>query len=399
MRIRFILLFVITLSLACQVIPTPPPLKDTPPSRITLETTKTLTAPETPSNPADILTPASPTVLTPGEMLSFPYQKNDPFSLVEVSIWRKEQSLVEEIALPFSLKQVENPDVVSGLTTSQRNYLEENGFVVIHSHESQFADIRERVSNQYGQPYFLTSDAALHTLQLTFEELLAVLEKEELHPRITAVVQSTLVEILSYYPLVQGTNLETDTHLTAAYLGVALKLLHPQITLEPYLEQQVNAQIEQIMTNTGIEESVLLPGFQDDFGAYIPIGHYRGEPELEAYFRGMTWLSRNHFESHITNPNSNPSRIPLIITLALRKAVIEGKLAAEEWALVQEVLTFLLGPNIFSGPPEYADLMDQVYGRGLTIVGLKDEANWQAFLSLSQNLPQQQKSSISAWNQ
>jgi hypothetical protein len=391
MKIRFLLLSVIILILACQVIPTPPPLKNTPPSRITPESAETENAPEIQSTPVDNSPTDAPAVLAPGEMPTFPYQKNEPFSSVEITDWQPTIIPDNFPSLPINLEQTENLDVISGLTNSQRDFLKKNGFVVIHNRDNHFADIRASVSTYNGQPYFLTSDAAFHALHLANNELLVTLEKEILYPRMKIVVQSTLDEILSYYPLVQGTNLEADTHLATAYLGVALKLLDPQSSLEPYLDQQVSAQVEQIMNSAVFEESVLFPFFKDDFGEYQPVDHYIGDPELEAYFRAMSWLGRVNFNHQLGNPNFNPTRIPVIVTLALRRASIDGEPAANQWALVHEILSFLTGSCIGSGPAEYAERMDQVYGPGLTIVSLKDEANWQAFLSLSQNLAQPQE--------
>src|SRR3989339_559163 len=61
-----------------------------------------------------------------------------------------------EVVLPVDLESVLNPEVITGLTQEQRDFLSENGFVVIHSQEAQFADIRRDVGTLEGQPYFLT---------------------------------------------------------------------------------------------------------------------------------------------------------------------------------------------------------------------------------------------------
>jgi hypothetical protein len=64
-----------------------------------------------------------------------------------------------------------------------------------------------------------------------------------------------------------------------------------------------------------------------------------------------------------------------------------GESAAQEWGRVQEALDFLIGPSKDIGPSEFAALMDQVYGPGVTIVGLNDVSRWESILALSQQLP------------
>jgi hypothetical protein len=84
---------------------------------------------------------------------------------------------------------------VAELTQEQRNLLAAQGFVVIHSGEEQFGDIREQVSTLYGQPYYLTTDAAFHSFHLTFDELLRLLEKEVLQPEATASSLARLAQL------------------------------------------------------------------------------------------------------------------------------------------------------------------------------------------------------------
>jgi len=316
MKFRVILSFIVFVSIACQVIPTPPVLERTPFSIKSQQGVSTSTGQNVIHTPTSMLTLTSTPNKIPGEMPVFTNNKNILFSNAEISYWEPTKDYSEEVKLPVSLDSVANYKVVSGLTSQQRRFLEDNGFVVIRSGDAHFTDIRERVSARFGQPYFLTSDAAFHVLHLMLSELFAVVEKYELFPRITAVVRATLEEVLSYFPLVLGTNLELDTHAAAAYLGVALKLFDPQCVLDICMEEQVNAQIEQILAAEGVQESILIPGFVDDFRAYIPSGHYGGDPDLEAYFRGVTWLYRVRFETNINDSSVTASRIPLIITLA-----------------------------------------------------------------------------------
>ncbi len=391
------MLVVIGISLACQVVPTPPALQDTPRGRETATS-----AAQAPSSTASTLLPdpgtPAPATAAPGDLPPFPYQPGQPFARLDRPSWQTDPSgQGMALALPVDWGQVQNPAVAAGLTLQQRSRLAQTGFVILHSQERGFSQIRERVALRYGQPYYLTTDAATQALRLTLDQVLIALEKEELRRRLAAVTQATLEEVLSYLKLVPGGALEADIRQAAAYLGVGLRLLDPQALIDPAIEGPVSDQVEQILAGRGVEASVLIPGYSDDFSAYRPAGHYAGDPDLEAYYRLLAWYGRVVFPHEASGGAPSFSRVPLILTLALRRARIadpslypepaQAPTAAQEWAKVAEALSFLLGPSLDDGPAEYASLMDRVFGPGLTIVGLADQNAFELFQLYARELP------------
>jgi hypothetical protein len=400
MRLNRLILLVLLITLvstsACQPAKPSPSTPEVSPA-ITQKTSTVVQPSPTASQPVADATRVSPTpksvepTATPNplaEMPPFPVNSQSLSPQVTLQSWQPGGDYAGlDYTLPVEIAQLHNPQVVSGLTVAQQAYLAKYGFVVIHSQEAQFNDIRENISIRYGQPYYLTSDAAYHTLHISFEELLKALEAEYLRGLIYHITQATLDEVLSYQSQAQGSPIEADARLAAAYLAVAVKLLEPQAQITPDLDALVQAQIEQIMAGNGRAESVLIPGFEDDYGAYKPVGHYAGHAVLENYFRGMTWLGRVHFLLGMGKDGSPPSRAPLIITLALRRAQIEDRSAAQRWADMHSLLNFVVGPSDDPGPAEYAILMDQIYGRSLVFADLMDDARWQQFLQASDQLP------------
>jgi len=404
MRSRFLLFLIFLSILSCQFLPTPPPIKPTsivwftpslgiqqsktPSEAIrTTEATRDILLKITPSL-TGVVTTSRSTPFSSGELPPFPSPLQQPFSSIEEIYWKPGNlSKTASFSLPISMDQVLNREVLAGLTSRQQSFLEENGFVVIHSKEAQFSELCERVSLRFGQPYYLTTDTAYHALSLTLDELFIALEREELMQTMVAITEAMLEQVYSYLPLVQGTNLENETKLAAAYLGVALRLFEPQTTLEPSLYQQTSDQIEQILAGGGVEDSVLIPNLVDDYEAYNPFGHYAGDEALEGYFRAMTWFERVHFDFQSQIPGFIPSRIPLILTLALRQGMTPDGSAAEEWNKIYEVLDFLFGSSYDLSPVDYSKIMDQVYGRRMTIISLTDEARWQNFQTLAPVLP------------
>lgn len=387
MRRPILLPLTLTLILACQVVPTPPALNATPRPPPTPTRQPAALTPFSPSPQSASPQAGNPTVI-PGELAPFPYRGSLPFAEVQSPYWNPSSiSSPNPVLLPFPLEQVANRAVAAGLTTRQRTLLSQNGFVVLHSQEAQFSALRQRVSLEYGQPYYLTTDAASHALRLALADLVPALERQELRRRMLAVTQATLDQVRTYLPLVSGTELESDARLSAAYLAVAVSLLDPQAALDPDLAALVQPQVEQVLSAKGVETSRLFPAFQDDFRLYQPTGHYTTDSDLRAYFRAMTWLGRVRFSFQETQNGSQPSRLPLLVTLALRQASLGSTSAAQEWSGISETLDFLNGVSIGATPAQYASWMDRIYGPGITIFSLSDASRWQLFLDYARGLP------------
>ncbi len=332
MRKNRLPLFVLVLAvLACQVgAPNTPAASPAAPLTPQAAESEPAASPLPPPGDAPPTPPAAPTgapSAAPGEPLPpFEVDLSQQFAgPVDLAVWTPGAYAGVDASLPVNLDTVANLPVLENLTPDQRAFLAANGFVVIHSQEPQFADIRTRVSEVHGQPYFLTSDAAYHALHLLFDEMLKAIERQWLRPAMIVMTRAVLDEVIASLALVQGSALHGETEQAAAYLSVALKLFDPQAALDASVVEFASAQVEQILLAAGRERSVLFPEFEDDYGAYKPVGHYAGDPELENYFRGMTWYGRVHFQlKDAQNPAFKPSRVPLIITLALRRARLGG---------------------------------------------------------------------------
>lgn len=317
-----------------------------------------------------------------------PYENNSSqkngFGMTPLKEWKETPYTPQGDDLPVKPGDIQNLAITSGLTKDQTAFLMKNGFVVIHSGEAQFADIRDQVAEKYGQPYFLTTDAAYHALHINFDALLKQLEKKVLKKEAAAIVSATLNKLISETPGVQGTSLQSDMQLAQGYLAVMLSLLDENAKIPDSLKGRVQPQIEQIMAAAGREKSSLIPNFEDDYGAYKPVGHYAGSPDLESYFRGMTWAGRAALKfKDIENLGFKPTRAPLIISLAMRS----DEKTWQRYSKMMKTLGFIIGPTDDSGPVETLALMDSVYGKYATLKDLADDQAWQKFLSRVDELP------------
>jgi len=396
MKKRILLVLMVLLLVNCTLFtspatPEPPGIPtDTSLAVLTSVPPTAAEAPVSPSATPQEAAPVEPTrVVDVPATPSLQVDTSQSFTTVELANWQPAKYSPTSDQLPVKMNQVINPEVSAGLTEGQHAFLVENGFVVMNAGDLQFKDIRFDVADRQGQPYFLTTDAAYHGLHITFDELLKGLERENLNPLMTDLTHTLLKEVQSYQQELKGSSIEQDAGQAAAYLAVALKLLDPQVELPPDLENRITPQLKQIEDAAGRDHSVLFPDFEDDYGAYKPVGHYAGNPALENYFKGMTWYGRVSFSFKNKEGDTAPiSRLPLIVTLALREAEKDtDQSAASQWSGLHKVLTYLIGPSDDSGPLELSALMDQVYGASVSVQDLADDAQWQSFLAQVDSLP------------
>ncbi len=324
-------------------------------------------APSVPSGTDQAATPRPTRRPSSGPALdAFVVNLSEPFFEAAAPLaWSPAPYAGAPVPLGVDLETVANPEVIAGLTAEQRAFLSQNGFVVVHSQEPQFNDIRYNTAYVQGQPFFRTTDEAFHALHLLFDDMLKALEQQALRLQMLDMLTATQDQVRSTAAEASGTSIEQDVALAEAYLEVAIQLFDPEAAPPLALPDQVSAQLAQIMAAGGRDDSALFPDFEDDYGAYKPVGHYAGDPELEAYFRGMTWLGRVHFPlGKADDPAFVPSRLPVILTLALRQARVGEIAGGQLVGQIHRVLDFLIGPTDDLGPLEYAALMDTVYGPG-----------------------------------
>ena len=329
----------------------------------TAQLSATVTLPKRTLIPSE--TPLPLVTVTPrGEPLNFVVADWGKLSFYPLATFQPSQPYDQsESKLPIILKNTLNPEVIAGLTADQLTFLANNGFIVLESGDQQFKDIRQQTALVNGQPYFLTTDAAYHALHITFNDFLQALEKEALRPVMGRLLRALDEQIIQYLSTTAGTSIEEDALLAHRYLAVAIKLFDPTAEFDAETETAIAAQLAQIVAENGKQYSALIPGFEDDYGAYRPVGHYAGTPELEQYFHGMTWLGRVAFHFQNANdPQLQASRAPLIITLALREAKVGNRAAYQLWSDIYSMLDFLIGPSDDPGPLELNGMMEIVFG-------------------------------------
>ncbi|GAG79145.1 unnamed protein product, partial [marine sediment metagenome] len=155
-----------------------------------------------------------------------------------------------------------------------------------------------------------------------------------------------------------------------AFIGVGSQLLDPQVEVPDYAADLVEAELARIDEAGGLRPSPLFPGLEngEDYSQYIPRGHYTLSEELERYFRSMMWYGRMTFRLKTLDPEVGraETRSGLLLVQALRNAQVDGRPALEAWMDLYSPTVFFVGHSDDLLASQYMEVMDAVYGPGVS---------------------------------
>ena len=290
--------------------------------------------------------------------------------------------------LPIDISQVAWVDDV-GLNDSQRAMLAQNGFVVVPTGLDFFDQAYSQYENVWDvmnpetyeaeveRPYWISTDAVLHTLYLNFENLLKFTELDVLHYKMSGILANAYQTAYATYQGLIGTPLEAQARGSAVFYAVALGLFASTWEDRSYwtvqdeaIRAEADVLIAQAVNAVDVLNVPFLNDYREDFSQYKPRGHYTTDPTLESYFRGMMWLGRITF---LVKDDAS-----LVSSLFVLKALNEsGGLTA--WREIADFITFLVGDEDNFGPIQYMPLAELIFGVGIPTDSLGDVTLLEAF--------------------
>jgi len=214
-------------------------------------------------------------------------------------------------------------------------------------------------------PAFVSTDAILHALHSSYDELLISLEKGILEPNIQDMLAylyesvPSLAEKYSNYK-----ELETPLKDVDLYVAIGLSLIKDELQPSQLGNQ---AKLESVWEAVSAENFITAGLFSDtprklDFSQFKVRGHYEGDHVLEKYFRAMMWLGRTDFlltppPSDIPWPESDIRRMNLgayllqeLLDLANARNLLEAN---------DQIITFFIGESDNLTVWEYDDIIEQ----------------------------------------
>ncbi|MDP3149036.1 MAG: DUF3160 domain-containing protein [Ignavibacteria bacterium] len=243
------------------------------------------------------------------------------------------------------------------LTDYEKSLIEKNGFMVsdrlkTNSVGGAFIDIFQK-----DLPLFISTDAILHSLHLSYDNILKDVELGYIIPKLTEILDLIHKQI----PVLQtryGAKPEMTKSLEDIdlYLGVAQKLLLG--TSSYYYSTNTAKQTELLdLINSYQFNSYKLfsENCKDiDFSQFKVRGHYTDQyrPELGKYFQSMMWLGRTEF--YLIRPNADPINCPSQTDADIQRQVIDALLLSEMLNLsgaqnafneIDDVIKFFVGES------------------------------------------------------
>lgn len=225
------------------------------------------------------------------------------------------------------------------LTDTELSLIDKHGFVV-----------SERLTNDafgyamhdvYAKhlPVFISTDAILHALHKSYNDILQETEEIILFGKLDALLagmRSAIPTLETQYTGVDG--VQTPLRDLDVYINVAQRLLKGEMVAPVFPENEPT--IAQIMGYVAAQEGfVEEPMFSEkcrayDYSQFTPRGHYTKSEELTRYFQSMMWLGRT--EIYLSMPltaRCKPTEADVqrqaILALLMAEAVEAGDVADE----------------------------------------------------------------------
>ena len=260
-----------------------------------------------------------------------------------------------------------------GLTTYEQQLLGRHGFVVTERvHPRSFGQGFLDVYNA-DLPVFISTDAVLHALHMSYDAILRDLESQILMPRLQRALQAmhaTLPAMAEGYadqPAMTPMLGDVDVYLTVARRLAGGARGEPVASGVFAQTDDVVGDLLTAMNRRSLESVELFGALRAmDFSQFKPRGHYAQDPELTRYFGAMMWLGRVEFYLDAPSGANLPEEVLARQTLdavLLDDLILQSGAAAD----LEEIDRLLTG---FVGTPDNLTLAELRQVRADT--GLQD---------------------------
>lgn len=283
--------------------------------------------------------------------------------------------------LPLKTDQIVNMDDVNSkleLTDDQLSFLEENGFVIIpYGREDDIVKPYKDLKNRE-IPIFVTTDTVLHLYHIQFDEILKSVEKRVFFNDITELSRAMMEKSEVDYKTYDG-DLKEAAKRNTAFFAVGLKLLNTEAEIPKFVTDEVNEELDAIEAHEGFKNSAIF-GYKEDYGQYVPRGHYTQSEVLKRYFKGMMWYGRMSFllkggdDCLVSEEDAKIATIQAsMISNDLPNVKVGDKNGNEVWERVYSVTAFFSGTADDLTPYEYQNAVSDVFGSDFSSNELTDD--------------------------
>ncbi|MGH1344195.1 MAG: DUF3160 domain-containing protein [Nannocystales bacterium] len=255
-------------------------------------------------------------------------------------------------AAPLQLLDKTKAEATAPLSDVASRAAEDNGFVIVPSVTAPSFHFGYSALFEEDQPVYITADAVLHAVHASFDDILIDLEHEVL----IGELRVFLDELRDQLPQHAGSSGQARAEVDLI-VSVAKGLLNggavaPVAGADP---QRVREFTEAAIAAEGAKEIHLFgEPMLVDFSMMKPRGHYTRSPELERYFRALSWLGRIELRlAHTDGPGPlEVKREALAGALVLWES--QTPRAQQAWARIDRATQLMVGPADSMSLPQFA---------------------------------------------
>jgi len=228
------------------------------------------------------------------------------------------------------------------LSSAEQELVGKQGFAILGGSETTSFHVGYTALFEQHQPVYVTADSILYAWHSSYDQILQDVERAHLIPALRAMLEELRTKLRR-----SKADPETRADLDV-YLSVAQSFLDDNVA-RPTAGGDL-AVIDKAVKAGKTEQPDELMLFGDkksvDFSMFKPRGHYETYPEMQQYFRAMSWLGRTEIEIAYKRESNSEWKVN-------RRALRGARLLAElfdgeprtKWNLLEQTIGAFVGPQ------------------------------------------------------
>lgn len=206
------------------------------------------------------------------------------------------------------------------------------------------------------QADFITTDLFFHAFHLVFDRMLQKFERTYLAPALGESMKTALAALASIEGACASAGAGETWETARDMFTIPLALLEEKPGTRTKLSENASEEVRRILAASDVTDSVVT-GAKIDYTLFRPRGHYTLRPQLERYFRAMSWLGSAElvlFADDGTPKQGNVAAAALV-------ALVLGEQEVE-WNAFEAPIDFLVGAPNTGGTQIYRKLAKERLG-------------------------------------
>jgi hypothetical protein len=218
------------------------------------------------------------------------------------------------------------------------------------------------------QADFITTDLFLHAFHLVFDRMLQKFERTYLAPALGKNMKTALSALSGVEGACASAGAGETWNKARDLFAIPLALLEEKPGTRTKLSKNASEEVRRILAAKDVTDSAVT-GAKMDYTSFRPRGHYTIRPELERYFRAMSWLGSAELVLFADDGTPKPGNVAAAALVSLVLGEQE-----ELWNAFEAPIDFLVGASNTGGTRIYRRLAEERMGTlAEAHAGLADE--------------------------